>query len=303
MSTIPWRDLTVGLLAILALLGTASHAQDVSQEQRERYFGLYERLRQVTGSDQFVPILLLRNEDLMVWSGRDGSVRMVSLTGPTDFCSIETPDPALRQLMLQTLRSLSGPTYLDNPSRFPGGLFVSAEVTELLRGSGGILPSSNCTFDLYTDGSSPLGVLSPDRNEDAVGEVSLVIGSRRLNVLEGMRSWTYDNGNRDKLVSAIASSSVDRIIAYGNSGIVTVGGGGEVILKRWDGAGRIEFLPWVNAQTVLSDRRAVLFPDVAASAPSDNEAYLKLLGKSALGEKEWRPLVRQAPHIAFRKWL
>lgn len=293
------RNTFFGLYLIFsaALATSAVKAQtELSTEEITQYFGIYERLRLVTGEDQPFPVLLVDPPGLIIWAARDRKVRAIRQEGASAVCTFDRVELGVLNRMLTQLDALSGPTFLADDAEFG-----SLQVNGILRGLTGDLPTGNCRLDVYESGSAPIGVMTPGRDADARGPLTIFVDGVRYPVTEANRSWFFDDDNRRQVATSIPSFNIRRIVAIGDVGMVAIDMSGALFFVPWSTGNRIEFVTWTEAQSVIDAGSERLFPD-AVIPPSGPEQYEELVGSLAEGPERWESLIRQAPQIVFRRW-
>lgn len=285
------------LFVAAALTPSAIEAQaELSPEEITRYFGIYERLRFVTGEDQPFPVLLVDPPGLIVWAGRDRAVRIIRQEGTSALCRVDRVEAGVLNRMLAQLDALTGPTFLADAA-----VFGSPQVSEILRGLTSDLPAGNCRLDIYGATTSPIGVMTPGRAAEARGPLTLFVDGTRYPVTEASRSWFFEDDNRRRASAAVPSLNIRKIVAIGDVGMVAMDTSGALFLVAWSTGFRMEFVAWSAAQSIIDAQSERLFPNVTAR-PTNPEQYEALIGSLAEGAARWDGMIRQAPQIVFRRW-
>jgi hypothetical protein len=291
-----------GLAVLFMILGIGydqSTAQP-TQEDAEQYFGLYERLRVAMGGvPQPVPMLQIPSRKLIIWPTTNGNVRLVMDYGPYQTCKFGGSSSNMLDTIRQDLLALSGPTPI---SELSGAQFISSNLTSLIMNISVPLPIEECTLDIHNISTGLMGAIGNSDNPNSISEIRLLLPSSTITVKLGKRSWLFDQQNRTKLLQTVRTQKIKRLVSFGDVGLLGTNQKNEIIFWRWQDGKRINLLSWQEAQGIVNSERMDLFSHSRVVDMADEEAYLSFLGNLSHGKQAWINLIRQAPHIVFRKW-
>lgn len=296
----------LGIAALAACLdGGPAAAQAPTFEQADFYFGIFQTIRNATGrSSPPQNAALLRSPDAVLWLEGSGKLTLLSLEGGKPPCGFDRVAPQVRSALSGALAPLNGLTSLNDAAAFPGGVIVSADLTDLLKSFTAHVPAGSCVIDIHVDppGNALLGFMAPDQPLPVAEPGTLYRSGQALPVRRGLRTWLHEPAHRASLTAAIDALPVEEVLAFGETGLVTVAPDRSPSLTLWAGGRILPLLPWTEAQAIVNAEGKTLLRGNAMATMADEDTYFELLASIAGKSSGWRALARQAPHIIFRNW-
>lgn len=291
-------SLIVGVCLLWTLPPTPVVAQaELTPEGMRRFYDVYQRLRDATGAPQQVPVLLINSASLILWANTGRRVGLVRQTGTATACELVGGDPVLNTQIHGYLAALTTAKELS-----AGSIFISNAVTDLFNALDVEFPNSPCELVIYEVSGELIGAMATNITSGGIGEVVLIAAGRQFQVSEGQSAFLDDSSNRQKMLSAIRTLDIKSIISFGGHALVATKSDNTLFVLDWENQVRVDLMGWTNAQTIVENEKGFLFADNSLSLVNDESSYMSVIRKIAFGENAWRPIMRQAPHLTFRRW-